>query len=433
MKIFAKRGSKNKPSLVQKPSISDADASVLELLKKDPCELNSKERRMIKRYEDRKKNDDGEVEVATNEIEIDDAENLEKEPKSTEESSEEFKELTQPEGTKPESEKNINPEQDSDGINEQKARELLDKLNSKSKRNITRQLEREGSASLKSFHDEASRLIEELKEDDVENLDKEPKSTEESSEEFKKSTQLERTKPENEKNSNSGQDCGDVNEQKVRKLLDKLNSKSKRKITRQLEREGSASLKSFHDEASRLIEELKEDDVENLDKEPKSTEESSEEFKKSTQLERTKPENEKNSNSGQDCGDVNEQKVRKLLDKLNSKSKRKLTRQLEREGSASLKSIYDEASRLIQELKESSIIEDKEGDKSKKRKRSKSADWSSLPAEERLRREEQRRSQKEAAERRAREGDQPNKKYKHPLNSERRRANRRKPKWSITS
>mmetsp|Transcript_15162 Transcript_15162/g.22346 ORF Transcript_15162/g.22346 Transcript_15162/m.22346 type:complete len:267 (-) Transcript_15162:11-811(-) len=245
MKIFAKRGSKNKPSLVQKPSISDADASVLELLKKDPCELNSKERRMIKRYEDRKKNDDGEVEVATNEIEIDDAENLEKEPKSTEESSEEFKELTQPEGTKPESEKNINPEQDSDGINEQKARELLDKLN--------------------------------------------------------------------------------------------------------------------------------------------------------------------------------------------SKSKRKLTRQLEREGSASLKSIYDEASRLIQELKESSIIEDKEGDKSKKRKRSKSADWSSLPAEERLRREEQRRSQKEAAERRAREGDQPNKKYKHPLNSERRRANRRKPKWSITS
>ena len=41
--------------------------------------------------------------------------------------------------------------------------------------------------------------------------------------------------------------------------------------------------------------------------------------------------------------------------------------------------------------------------------------------------EEQRRKQKEAAQRRAR-GDKKDG-HRHPLNSERRRANRRKPKW----
>ena len=53
---------------------------------------------------------------------------------------------------------------------------------------------------------------------------------------------------------------------------------------------------------------------------------------------------------------------------------------------------------------------------------------STLPPEERLRREEQRRLQKEAAERRAR-GEHVTPGHKRPLNSERRRANRRKPKW----
>ena len=63
------------------------------------------------------------------------------------------------------------------------------------------------------------------------------------------------------------------------------------------------------------------------------------------------------------------------------------------------------------------------------KKQKKGADWSSLPADERLRREEQRTKQQEAAERRARGEANIAPGHKRPLNSERRRANRRKPKW----
>jgi hypothetical protein len=132
--------------------------------------------------------------------------------------------------------------------------------------------------------------------------------------------------------------------------------------------------------------------------------------------------------------EIDEEEVKKLLDSLNSKNKRKLTRQLERDGLSALKVVREEALKLIEELKEKEVAVVKEKIKvkkpdpepfSKKRKRD---DWSGLPPEERLRREEQRRKQEEAAERRAK-GETPPSKHKHPLNSERRRANRRKPKW----
>ena len=78
--------------------------------------------------------------------------------------------------------------------------------------------------------------------------------------------------------------------------------------------------------------------------------------------------------------------------------------------------------------------ESPEKSKAKRVRRRKGADvdWSSLPPDEFLRREEQRRKQKEAAERRASTDDSKNtnNNFRHPLNSERRRANRRKPKWS---
>lgn len=290
MKLFAKRGSRTKPTQV-KAVISEADASVLELLKKDPSELNSKQRRMIKRYEDRKNIGNGEAKVSTNEIEKDDVEKMEKETKFI-----------------------------------------------------------KGDKIVK---------------DGVEKLKEETKSTRE--------------------------------------------------------------------------DEIEKDNVEQMQKESKYTQESN--LEDSEELPRVEDTKQESSDSDHDSDELDEQKVRELLDNLNSKNKRKLTRQLDREGSVSLKSIHAEASRLIQELKASnadepqdnSKMEQKGSCKSKKRKRSKSVDWSSLPAEERLRREDQRRLQKEAAERRAREGDKPNKKHKHPLNSERRRANRRKPKWSNTS
>ena len=144
---------------------------------------------------------------------------------------------------------------------------------------------------------------------------------------------------------------------------------------------------------------------------------------------------------------VSEEKVRKLLEELNSKQRRKLVRKLDREGASVLAEVHEEAIQLIQgkeadEAKEEAADAQKEKAEeskaadttknSKTGKKKKKQDWSSLSPEERMRREEQRRLQKEAADRRQREaisGKGTNKGYKHPLNSERRRANRRKPKW----
>lgn len=64
------------------------------------------------------------------------------------------------------------------------------------------------------------------------------------------------------------------------------------------------------------------------------------------------------------------------------------------------------------------------GETQPKKKKSKAKDWSHLPEEERKRREEQREKQVEAARLRASGEIAPG---RHPLNSERRRANRRKP------
>ena len=162
-----------------------------------------------------------------------------------------------------------------------------------------------------------------------------------------------------------------------------------------------------------------------------------------------------------------------LLSELNSKERRTLSRKLDR-GEASLDHVISQATALLKEKalqpeKPQSVVDNgnskdvnslptsaadstKNDDKTnpnkrsepdrstddntklpnnnnnnKKRKRKQPVDLSSLPPEERLRREEQRRLQQEAAEKRAR-GLVSN--HKHPLNSERRRANRRKPKWA---
>lgn len=133
-----------------------------------------------------------------------------------------------------------------------------------------------------------------------------------------------------------------------------------------------------------------------------------------------------------DNGGLDDDTVKKLLEKVNSKQRRKLMRRLEREGSNVLNEIHEEALNLLKESEksvpsemtlESKPQQEKEQTVSgKKRKK----DWGDLTPEERLRREEQRRMQQEAAARRAKD---PNAAKRHPLNSERRRANRRKPKW----
>ncbi len=134
-----------------------------------------------------------------------------------------------------------------------------------------------------------------------------------------------------------------------------------------------------------------------------------------------------------DNGGLDEDTVKDLLEKLNSKQRRKLMRRLEREGSSVLNEIHEEAMNLLKESEKSEPSsetasksnpqqETEKTESGKKRKK----DWGDLPPEERLRREEQRRLQQEAAARRAKD---PNATKRHPLNSERRRANRRKPKW----
>jgi hypothetical protein len=156
-----------------------------------------------------------------------------------------------------------------------------------------------------------------------------------------------------------------------------------------------------------------------------------------------------------------------LMGRLSSKIRRKLSRQIDR-GELSVVEGMGEVRRLLAEnassappqseqrqqkqpksaLVPSSVAEGKYGDKllqcedqsgqetSRKRQRNKkeSVDWNLLPAEERIRREEQRRMQQVAAEKRKQSleqqenSGQEGRNFRHPLNSERRRANRRKPK-----
>lgn len=125
-----------------------------------------------------------------------------------------------------------------------------------------------------------------------------------------------------------------------------------------------------------------------------------------------------------------------VLDKLNSKQKRTLSRKLERLGKSVLEEIEQEANKILDEiipvvvdLKRDNIEGSSDAIEPKKKKQKKGPDWSKLPAEERLRREDQRKKQQEAAERKAR-GEDIKPGHKRPLNSERRRANRRKPKWA---
>jgi hypothetical protein len=119
-----------------------------------------------------------------------------------------------------------------------------------------------------------------------------------------------------------------------------------------------------------------------------------------------------------------EAEILKLVASLNSKNRRKLTRQLEREGPSALAAVKEEALKLAEEGKPVEEVPPEPEPKGKKRK----VDWSTLSPEERMRRQDQQRKQQEAAEKRSKiesiEGA-----HKHPLNSERRRANKRKPKW----
>lgn len=126
------------------------------------------------------------------------------------------------------------------------------------------------------------------------------------------------------------------------------------------------------------------------------------------------------------------------LEPLNSKDRRKFLRELRNNNpnNIDIERLEEEAKRIadrnIRQSKEPSKPTKKEEEekptikpKSKSSKK-KQKDLSHLTPEEIARREQQRQMQIQAAERRAR-GEDLNHGHKHPLNSERRRANRRKP------
>jgi hypothetical protein len=116
-----------------------------------------------------------------------------------------------------------------------------------------------------------------------------------------------------------------------------------------------------------------------------------------------------------------------LLDQLPSKQRRKLMRQFER-NEVSAEKVVELAKEMLQIANPDAPENRETPDQPKaKRRKKNSIDDKDLTPDERARRQEQRRLQQEAAEKRAK--GEVSKKHGHPLNSERRRANRRKPKW----
>jgi hypothetical protein len=134
--------------------------------------------------------------------------------------------------------------------------------------------------------------------------------------------------------------------------------------------------------------------------------------------------------------DTSEKELLTKLSGLNSKDRRKFLRQLKTNNPQNfdIDKLEEEAKRIaernIRDSKEEKVTlkrsEPKQPAPTPISKKKKAKDLSHLPPEEIARREKQRQLQIEAAERRAR-GEDTNNGHKHPLNSERRRANRRKP------
>jgi hypothetical protein len=150
--------------------------------------------------------------------------------------------------------------------------------------------------------------------------------------------------------------------------------------------------------------------------------------------------------------------LKEMLDHLNSKQRRTLVRQYDRDGN--IEQLRLETKRMLNEnatneiLKSSMEAQKKEEEKVKEeedieepvkkkaRRRKPEVDETKLSPEERIRREEQRRLQSIARmnqtnlvndnqqhQQVSSSSNELKSKHRHPLNSERRRANRRKPKW----
>mmetsp|Transcript_741 Transcript_741/g.1694 ORF Transcript_741/g.1694 Transcript_741/m.1694 type:complete len:335 (-) Transcript_741:104-1108(-) len=200
--------------------------------------------------------------------------------------------------------------------------------------------------------------------------------------------------------------------------------------------EGSSSGEDESDKEEPEEEEVEVEEQEENDSEGESSSDNNAED--STEAKAEQSTIEEKPDAPEDDGKVGkDHEIWSVLDKLNSKQKRTLTRKLERLGTAVLEEVEQEANKILDEtmpIEEAPAAPKRDlpeatSEAPTKKRRKKQADWSSLTPEERLRREDQRRKQQEAAERKARGESAIKPGHKRPLNSARRRANRRKPKW----
>jgi len=205
----------------------------------------------------------------------------------------------------------------------------------------------------------------------------------------------------------------------------KLNAKQRRLVRRHREREGGSTASTTDAKVSEDNETATKDETTKIEQQ-----------------------NESVSTSNTPPTNVNIKEILAKLEGLNSKERRKYLRQLKASsGGAIDESVItaaQEQAKKVAERNEKQAANAPPSDnnkkkaadtpesttkpKKKRRKKGPPVDESKLPPEERRRREEQRRMQKEAQERRDAGLVDPN---RHPLNSERRRANRRKPSQAM--
>lgn len=340
MKIFAKRTRKNvvssSASSEKNRTVYKSDPIVEELLKKDPSEWNAKERRMVKRYQERRE-EEGKESGNNNQVDHDENNNDE----------------------------NVN-DSTVDGVNIDD-KEMDGNKVSKSTREIPKQDDQSDDDSDSESDASGSSDEESSKDGDIEAFtptDTAPETSANVATDDKANNDSDKTGTSTATTAMKSDSKID-HEQVVRALLDQLNSKQKRTLSRKLDRQGLSVLAEVEKEAKEML---------GLEVSPTE--------------------------------DVTKSGTKRGHDKVDG--------------------LHTSDKAVVSSSSSSSTS------RSNKR-RKKEIDWSSLPPEERLRRQEQARLQQEAAERRANGEDITKPGHKHPLNSQRRRANRRKPRWKKPS
>ena len=205
----------------------------------------------------------------------------------------------------------------------------------------------------------------------------------------------------------------------VQKEEPKIVEESKPDDTNEKEQEkdssGDSSSSSEDESDSKKKDESDSDSSSDSDSDSDDEEKEAKEQQSTTETEEkpVTPETAEDKPSEDDGKVPKDHEIWSVLDKLNSKQKRTLSRKLDRLGKAALEEVEEEANNILDQTmpiavepaaadtkRSSTDSAANTSEEPKKKRRKKAVDWSSLTPEERLRREDQRRKQQEAAERR---------------------------------